>query len=82
MAKASLSHLEMWTIYRRPRDYPNDFVARAWRIEAGGKIEMMLTVIVKPTLAELRSRLLEEYPNLVCLPRKTMDDPVIVETWV
>jgi hypothetical protein len=71
--------LPMWAIYRRPRDYPDGYVARLWLIRRRTEVPLPTNVIVTaPTLAGVRAKL---PPGLVCLPRQPGDDPKIVETW-
>jgi hypothetical protein len=73
-----MNDLIMWTVYEKPRDYPNDFVARAFAIRRGGMVPLE-RIIVAPTLNALRARM----PfGLYRLPREPADDPIIVETWL
>jgi hypothetical protein len=69
--------LEIWTVYRRPRDYPNHFVAR----KSLATIPPTVTndMFVGVTLDEVRALL---PPGLVCLQAAPEDDPVIVEVWI
>jgi len=69
--------LDMWTIYHKPDDYPDEFVARRWEI----LIDITATndMFVADTLEELRALL---PPGLVCLHRQPLDDPRIVEVWL
>jgi hypothetical protein len=69
--------LEMWTVYRHPRDYPDKFVARKWMVtpEPTATHDMF----VANSLDEVRMLL----PfGLHCLPRMEHDDPAIVEVWL
>jgi hypothetical protein len=70
--------LDIWTIYDRPRDFPDCFVARCFTIGEGA-IERAKYVITAPTLEEIR----EMIPwGLALLPRSPNDDPNIVESWI
>jgi hypothetical protein len=74
--------LELYAIYDHPRDYPEEFVARRWRVRRG--LDMALADTGPPnirgkTLDEVRRQL---PAGLVCLDRFAEDDPVIVETWL
>jgi hypothetical protein len=71
--------LYMWTVYEHPRDAPEKYVARLWRIERGKTAETD-TVILRDTLDEMRIVLARM--NLYRLERDPLDDPVIVETWL
>ncbi len=72
--------LSMWTIYERPRDHPDGYVARKWDIVPGTS-EPVPTMIAfgAPTLEAVRSLL---PAGLTRLPRSGGDDPAIVETWL
>lgn len=71
-------HLEMWTVYDHPADFPDAFVARKWVVRAGGPIATP-EVVMGVTLEEVRERLPE---GLYPLNRNEGDDPTIVETWL
>jgi hypothetical protein len=69
--------LVMWVIYRTPKDYPDCYVARCWRIT--GVVHATDGTLTADTLEELRAKL----PlGLRRVSRHTDDDPVIVETWI
>lgn len=72
----STSVLTQYTIYERPRDYPEGFVVRAWHIMPGR---------AEPGEARTASTLEEARalvpPGLICFARTPDDDPTIVETW-
>jgi hypothetical protein len=65
--------LSLWTIYDRPADYPDGFLAR--RFENDQPSDDVLV----GTLEALRRYFLER--GLVCVTADPEDDPVIVETW-
>lgn len=70
-------HLEMWTIYRRPRDYPIFYVVRRWIVDGPSLVpdqEARLAI----DLDEARTLVPR---GLYRQPRQTGDDPHIVETW-
>ncbi|WP_439891569.1 hypothetical protein ACS7SF_02715 [Ralstonia sp. 25C] len=68
--------LEMWTVYERPKEYPQGFLARRWIVT---DIAMATeTYYTAPTLSQVRECL---PGGLFCQPRAELDDPAIVETW-
>lgn len=71
------SQLSIWTVYERPLDHPQKFVARRWAsfLEPAPTAD----VILADDLGELRKML---PAGLVRMPRQPGDDPVIVETWI
>lgn len=78
--------LPMWTVYCRPKDYPDGFVARMFltlpeqREDARTYTPQATGVaIYGPTLAAVRAAL---PGGLNKLGRFEADDPVIVETWL
>lgn len=71
------SQLSIWTVYERPLDHPQKFVARRW-------VSFLAPaptsdVILADDLGALRKKL---PAGLVRMPRQPGDDPVIVETWI
>lgn len=74
-----MPELSCWTIYERPRDYPNCYVARRFALKEGEP---------NPTTEHLISHNLEalrgfmQRNGLALIPRSEGDDPVIVETWM
>jgi hypothetical protein len=71
-----LRGLEIWTVYRHPEDYPDDYIARLWY----GKVPTNKIIQAK-TLEDLRA-LIVRMPGMVCLKASRGDDPIIVETWI
>lgn len=67
--------LKIWTVYEKPKDFPNCFVARLFEGEEA-TAEIMVCGDIEPIREELRRR------GLVCFPRDENDDPVIVESWL
>jgi hypothetical protein len=72
--------LVMWTVYNRPKDYPDRCVARAWLVIDAPEPVATGSVIIGATLAGVREQLARD--GLVCLARRPEDDPAIVETWL
>jgi len=72
--------LSMWTVYDHPSDYPNNYVARRFDIEAR-RVVPTSSVIITPDLGTLRDMLAFEL-HLTCLARDENDDPKIIETWI
>ena len=72
--------LPMITIYERPDEFPEEYVARLW-FTLRGVAEPVMTdiVLVVASLDDLRAML----PlGLHCLPREPGDEEPIVETWL
>ena len=70
--------LEMWTVYDRPSDYPESFVARKTVVGASA-VTMTREMFTADTLDELRALL---PPGLYRIHRYEQDDPKIVEVWL
>jgi len=68
--------LDLWTIYRNPRDYPNQYVARRFELD-----KPTADVLVAPSLARIRMLVGLEGVD-ACIPRAPADDPCIVEVWI
>jgi hypothetical protein len=77
-AKPRTDTMMQWVIYERPRDYPNQFVMRVWKIGAG-TFSPTDDVTLADTLDEIRKNV---PPGLYCLGRYADDDPCIVEVWL
>lgn len=71
--------LDVWTVYDRPRDFPDLFVARKWRIVPGDLPMPSSEIITATSLLALRNAL---PPGLVCLLRDKNDEPKIIEVWL
>ena len=70
--------LLIWTVYCRPLDFPDRYVARAHLTEAG-QTKPLPFHLEAATLQGLR----EQLPaGLVCLARQEADEPQIVECWL
>lgn len=63
------------TIYERPADYPDKFVARLWDVNRPTNLA---------AIADTYEELLEAIPvnSMVKMARSPADDPVILETWM
>lgn len=74
--------MSVWTIYDRPRDYPEVFVARQFHIVKGNGGEPLPTsnVMVSKDLEPLRAMLRRK--GLAVMPRSEGDEPQIVESWL
>ncbi len=73
--------LEMFTVYKYPRDYPDKFVVRRWWIgKTPGKPEPDEDwFFLGDTLEEVRGYIPR---HCVRLERDTLDEPQIVEVWI
>lgn len=70
-----------WTIYNRPSDHPEKFVARCFAMIRGTpEPQPTDNFITSPTLKAIRMVL--RMAGLACIPRTEGDEPQIVETWL
>lgn len=75
-----MNALVVYTIYRKPKDFPDKFVVRVFCISEGPEpIPAAKPHAVVDTLEEAR---LSVPPHLVGITRSPGDDPSIVETWL
>lgn len=72
--------LEMWTVYKHPRDFPNGYLARLWIAAGDGSLIATVRTITANELAPIRRALAQK--GLYCLHRSPGDEPQIVETWL
>jgi len=70
-----MSNFYIWTVYKYPKDYPNDYVARKFIGETPTE-----EIILSENLDDIQDQL--EALGLVKVSRIPGDDPVIVETWM
>lgn len=71
--------LTQYTIYERPKDYPESFVVREWHIVRGRDTPVAGAVVaVVDTLGDARAAV---PGHLYRIGRQPGDDPVIVEVW-
>ena len=71
--------LVMYTIYDHPRDYPDNYVVRAFILTSEGKQYASEECKLADSLEEARKFV---PPDKVLTKRYPHDDPVIVETWI
>jgi hypothetical protein len=80
---ATVDDLLIWTIYERPADFPNSYIARPFSTligaSQGGVPYGMRCYLEAATLNELRLLL---PMGLYRLERNAADDKKIVETWL
>lgn len=81
-AMSETEGLCLMTIYAHPRDYPEGFVLRCWRV-GGGRVapEPMPGAHLCGSLDEARE-LAVNMGGAGPIPRMPGDDPCIVETWL
>lgn len=72
------AELTQWVIYKHPRDYPDQYVMRLWKIRAG-HFWPTNDMALADTLGEIRKNL---PPGLFRIERFAEDDPCIVEVWI
>ena len=70
--------LDIWVIYRRPRDLPGVEYAVRKQVAGAGGISISKEVFVALNLDGARRHI---PPGLIRMDRQSGDDPVIVETW-
>jgi hypothetical protein len=74
--------LEMWIIYRYPRDYPDNYVARRWVMTSVGGVSRMMPT-ADHTLGDSLEDVRAAVPAYcVRLERHESDEPQIVESWI
>lgn len=69
--------LSIWTIYAKPADFPDHFIARRW--EALDPPRPTDDLLKADDIISLRQLLPQ---GLVMIKAYDLDDPVIVETWM
>ncbi len=69
--------LVQYVIYEHPKDYPDGFVVRQWRIHEG-EIQGAVVAQYAPTLEKARELVPEGFVNI---GRFSNDDPAICEVW-
>ena len=70
--------LAIWTVYDRPRDYPDGYIARLHEVIDGKQKATDMTL--KGELDEIRTALWRA--GMMKLSRDPKDEPQIVESWV
>jgi len=74
-----MTTLQMWTVYDHPRDFPTEYVARMFEVDAAGARPTAM-VLASISLDLLRDELAAR--GLTPLTRSPDDDPKIVEVWL
>jgi hypothetical protein len=69
----------LWTIYNRPVDYPQHYVARRFEVQPGGRLITTDDILTADTLEDVRMQLPHGLHRVV---RQPGDLPAIVETWI
>jgi hypothetical protein len=76
-------NIRMWTIYRSPKDYPGQFVAREWLVtDRGQTLASKEPLSIHEQLRIVRMAIQYQSPGAMLVPRSPGDDPVILETWM
>ena len=71
--------LTIWTVYKKPRDYPTGWIARMHDVD-GAVVKPTGHVIKAVELEPIREKLARA--GLVCIPRQEGDQRQIVESWI
>jgi hypothetical protein len=77
MIVSPTGELGAWTIFARPDDAPDFFVARLFYLDKSTE-----HAFFGATLEEARTFITTHYPGLTCLMRSDVDHPSVVETWL
>jgi len=72
-----IAQIPMWTIYERPRDFPDKFVVRLWEC-----LSVPRPLDLVGTADSLWGARKLVPPGRFNLGRQPGDDPVITETWI
>ena len=67
--------IKLWTIYDKPKDFPDMFVARLFHNDKPTD-----QAITCGSIEPLRKTL--EQSGFVCIGRQLQDEPYIVEVWI
>jgi hypothetical protein len=78
---SAVEPFRVWTIYSHPSDFPDDYVAREFSIQAGAGPQPTDNVMISASLDLLRRTLMVDM-RLTVIPRSDGDEPQIVESWV
>lgn len=76
-----MTPLVMWTVYKYPKDYPSEYVARKFVITEDF-YRLSNESISSRSLRDVRSVLRSLYSGLIQLKRAPDDEPHIVEVWL
>jgi hypothetical protein len=69
--------LILWTIYERPRDFPEGYVLRSWRTTGEWQVPGEASYF-----GDLEAARAAVPAGLFRLPRQDDDDPAVLETWL
>ena len=72
-------HLNIWTVYDHPTDFPNSYVARRFEVRAGGSF-VTGDIVQSDALSIIRKSFRQ--CGMACLTRAESDDPKILECWL
>jgi hypothetical protein len=73
--------LVIWTIYNRPTDFPDCFVARKFECRAGAREAVPTSDVIRAlALDDIRWWMLDQ--GLACITRAPTDPPQVVESWL
>jgi hypothetical protein len=78
---SEMNAVSVWTVYHRPDDFPNNYVARRFEVTRG-EVSATNQVIVANNLAAIRRHLEQHFGELQRVTRMAGDDPAVVETWI
>lgn len=73
------NELIIWTVYDKPKDFPNNFVARK-QIIGEGQSRWTGDIVICNDLKKIQAHMERQF--LFRLPRNEDDDPKIVECWM
>lgn len=75
--------LHTLVVYAHPRDYPNGFVVRRWRVVRGEPEPVPDSLGVGfASLERARDWIEQHYPGMVRMARSPDDDPCIAEVYL
>ena len=69
--------LQMWVVYKYPKDFPRSYVVRRWMID--GQELIACEARMEPTIDAIRKHIPQ---HLELIRPVAGDDPCIVETWL
>lgn len=75
-----MQQLIIYTIYKHPSDYPQDYVCRRHLVTGNGSKPEGQLVFIRTDLESIREEL--EKFGLINIGRTAADDAVIVESWI
>lgn len=81
LQRNEMNAISVWTVYKRPDDYPNHYIARRFEIRSG-ELHHTDQVIVADTITAVRRHLEQYHLSGTVMPRGENDAPNVVETWL